>query len=93
MPVRAAPGLSKLASARAAFRFCLRPCQCAAAPGFSKLASARTAFRFSPPFACLEEIAYRHGWIDRAQIEQSAAAMGRSNYVEYLRLLLNSKHR
>ena len=43
--------------------------------------------------ACLEEIAWDNGWIDRAQIEQSATAMGRSNYAEYLRHLLSTKPR
>jgi glucose-1-phosphate thymidylyltransferase len=40
--------------------------------------------------ACLEEIAWDNGWIDRTQIEHSAAAMGRSNYAAYLRFLLQS---
>lgn len=42
--------------------------------------------------ACLEEIAWENGWIDQAQIEQTAAAMGKSNYAEYLRFLLNRGH-
>ncbi len=33
--------------------------------------------------ACLEEIAYRNGWIDRAQLEQRAAQY-RNSYGEYL---------
>jgi len=41
--------------------------------------------------ACLEEIAWENGWIERAQVEQAAAAMGKSNYGEYLRLLLRSR--
>jgi len=41
--------------------------------------------------ACLEEIAWDNGWIDRARIEQTAAAMGRSNYANYLRFLLTSQ--
>ncbi len=41
--------------------------------------------------ACLEEIAWENGWIGRAQIEQTASAMGRSNYAEYLRFLLESR--
>ena len=41
--------------------------------------------------ACLEEIAWDNGWIDRARIEQTAAAMGRSNYADYLRFLLASQ--
>jgi glucose-1-phosphate thymidylyltransferase len=45
--------------------------------------------------ACLEEIAWENGWIGREQIEQAAAAMGKSNYAEYLRFLLSSvdKHK
>jgi glucose-1-phosphate thymidylyltransferase len=41
--------------------------------------------------ACLEEIALENGWIDHSQIEQTAAAMGKSNYAEYLRFLLNTR--
>ena len=41
--------------------------------------------------ACLEEIAWDNGWIDRAQVERSAAAMGRSNYAAYLHFLLQSR--
>ncbi len=37
--------------------------------------------------ACLEEIAYRQGWIDRAQLESLGAALGRSSYGAYLRTL------
>ncbi len=33
--------------------------------------------------ACLEEIAFRNGWIDRAQLEQRAAQY-RNSYGEYL---------
>ena len=40
--------------------------------------------------ACLEEIAWENGWIDRTQIEQTAAAMGKSNYAEYLRSLFET---
>ena len=40
--------------------------------------------------ACIEEIAWDSGWVDRAQIEQSAAAMGRSNYAAYLHFLLQA---
>ena len=41
--------------------------------------------------ACLEEIALENGWIDHAQVEQTATAMGKSNYAEYLRFLLNTR--
>ena len=38
--------------------------------------------------ACLEEIAWRSGWIDRSRLEASIAKLGRSTYAEYLRNLL-----
>ena len=38
--------------------------------------------------ACLEEIAWNNGWIDQAQVENIAAALGKSTYANYLRLLL-----
>ncbi|MEI6604100.1 MAG: glucose-1-phosphate thymidylyltransferase RfbA, partial [Verrucomicrobiota bacterium] len=41
--------------------------------------------------ACLEEIAWDNGWIDRARIEYATATMGHSNYAEYLRFLLQSR--
>ena len=41
--------------------------------------------------ACLEEIAWDNRWIDRTQVERSAAAMGRSNYAAYLHFLLQSR--
>jgi glucose-1-phosphate thymidylyltransferase len=34
--------------------------------------------------ACLEEIAYRAGWIDTAALERLASSMSRSSYAEYL---------
>jgi len=37
---------------------------------------------------CLEEIAWRNGWIKDAQVKAAADAMGRSSYAEYLRQLL-----
>ncbi len=40
--------------------------------------------------ACLEEIAWRKGWIDAAQVEQAAAALGSSSYAAYLRGLLRA---
>jgi glucose-1-phosphate thymidylyltransferase len=39
--------------------------------------------------ACLEEIAFRNGWIDRASLEASATRHGKSAYGDYLRLLLD----
>ncbi len=38
--------------------------------------------------ACIEEIAYRQGWIGRQEIEEEARLMGKSAYGEYLRWLL-----
>jgi glucose-1-phosphate thymidylyltransferase len=38
--------------------------------------------------ACLEEIAWRQGWIDRAGLEASIAKLGKSAYGEYLRKML-----
>lgn len=41
--------------------------------------------------ACLEEIAYRHGWIDDAGLERQIAYLGKSTYGAYLRTLLPKK--
>jgi glucose-1-phosphate thymidylyltransferase len=38
--------------------------------------------------ACLEEIAWRQGWIDDAQLESNIAKLGKSSYALYLRGLL-----
>jgi len=38
--------------------------------------------------ACLEEIAWHHGWIDRPRLEANIAKLGKSSYAEYLRNLL-----
>lgn len=38
--------------------------------------------------ACLEEIAYRQGWIDRAGLEANIAKLGKSTYGAYLRKVL-----
>ena len=40
--------------------------------------------------ACLEEIAWENGWISRAQVERAATAMGKSNYADYLRFLIQT---
>jgi len=37
--------------------------------------------------ACLEEIAYHQGWIDREDLERIGAEMGKSGYADYLRLV------
>jgi len=41
--------------------------------------------------ACPEEIAWRHGWIDDAQLERCAIALGKSSYGHYLKSLLASR--
>jgi glucose-1-phosphate thymidylyltransferase len=40
--------------------------------------------------ACLEEIAYKSGWIDKAMLERQMALMGKSIYGAYLMTLLAS---
>jgi glucose-1-phosphate thymidylyltransferase len=40
--------------------------------------------------ACLEEIAWREGWITSSQVWQRAEALGKSSYSEYLRGLLDA---
>jgi glucose-1-phosphate thymidylyltransferase len=39
------------------------------------------------PIACLEEIAYRNGWIDGAQLKTLADALGKTRYGSYLATL------
>jgi glucose-1-phosphate thymidylyltransferase len=39
------------------------------------------------PIACLEEIAYRNGWIDGAQLKKLADALGKTRYGSYLATL------
>jgi glucose-1-phosphate thymidylyltransferase len=39
--------------------------------------------------ACLEEIAWRQGWIDDARLEANIAKLGKSSYAQYLRMLLS----
>jgi glucose-1-phosphate thymidylyltransferase len=41
--------------------------------------------------ACPEELAWRHGWIDDAQLERCAGGLGKSSYGQYLRTLLGSR--
>jgi glucose-1-phosphate thymidylyltransferase len=40
---------------------------------------------------CPEEIAFRQGFIDRAQLERLAQSLGRSGYGEYLQTVLNEQ--
>lgn len=35
--------------------------------------------------ACLEEIAFRNGWMDHAQLQVSITALGKTSYADYLR--------
>jgi glucose-1-phosphate thymidylyltransferase len=41
--------------------------------------------------ACLEEIAWRNGWIDSQSLELMVQQAGKSNYAEYLRFLIKEK--
>jgi glucose-1-phosphate thymidylyltransferase len=41
--------------------------------------------------ACLEEIAYRQGYIDEAQLLALAARMGKSSYAEYLKRVITEQ--
>jgi glucose-1-phosphate thymidylyltransferase len=38
--------------------------------------------------ACLEEIAFKSGWVDAAQLQKQTELMGKSNYAKYLKGLL-----
>jgi glucose-1-phosphate thymidylyltransferase len=38
--------------------------------------------------ACLEEVAWRQGWIDRTQLESQIKRLGKSSYAKYLQNLL-----
>jgi glucose-1-phosphate thymidylyltransferase len=40
--------------------------------------------------ACLEEIAFRNGWVDKQQLQASINALGKTSYAEYLRPLINA---
>ncbi len=41
--------------------------------------------------ACPEEVAWRQGWIDDAQLERCAGSLGKSTYGQYVRRLLGSR--
>jgi len=41
--------------------------------------------------ACPEEVAWRQGWIDDAQLARCATTLGKSSYGEYVRSLLTTK--
>jgi glucose-1-phosphate thymidylyltransferase len=40
---------------------------------------------------CPEEIAYRQGFIDKAQLEKLAQALGRTSYAQYLKGVLSER--
>jgi glucose-1-phosphate thymidylyltransferase len=40
--------------------------------------------------ACLEEIAYRKGWIDKAKLHANISKLGKSAYADYLRTLASN---
>ncbi len=42
--------------------------------------------------ACLEEIAFRQGWIDDEMLEKAAKQYGKSGYGKYLKMVLENKH-
>ena len=42
--------------------------------------------------ACLEEIAFRHGYIDESALEAAAARYGKSGYGKYLKTVLENRH-
>ena len=41
---------------------------------------------------CLEDIAYSNGWIDETQVEETIKLMGKSQYGQYLRDVLDGKY-
>jgi glucose-1-phosphate thymidylyltransferase len=45
--------------------------------------------RIGLKIACLEEIAFRNGWIDRGRLEENIRRHGKSAYGDYLKLLLD----
>jgi glucose-1-phosphate thymidylyltransferase len=40
--------------------------------------------------ACLEEIAFRNGWMNAEQLEASISALGKTSYADYLRSLISA---
>ncbi|HNY42799.1 MAG TPA: hypothetical protein PKJ41_20520 [Bryobacteraceae bacterium] len=45
-------------------------------------------YRQGLKIACLEQIAFRNGWIDRAGLERQIIALGKSSYGAYLKRLI-----
>ncbi len=60
----------------------------AEASEFVRVIESREGVQISAP----EEIAFRHGWIDRAKLEASAAAYGKSPYGRHLRNVAEGKY-
>ncbi len=60
-----------------------------AATGFVQAIEARQGLKI----ACLEEIAWRNGWIDLAAVRREAESMGKSDYAAYLHELLRQAER
>jgi len=42
--------------------------------------------------ACLEEIAFRKGYIGESELEKAAHQYGKSGYGRYLKMILENKH-
>jgi len=42
--------------------------------------------------ACLEEIAYRQGYIGDEELEKASAQYAKSGYGKYLKMILENKH-
>lgn len=40
--------------------------------------------------ACLEEIAFRNGWMDQTQLQASITTLGKTSYADYLKALATS---
>ena len=43
--------------------------------------------------ACLEEIAFDKGWIDRQQVARAAESLAKTSYGQYLRRFLEERQR
>ncbi|HEY6915216.1 MAG TPA: sugar phosphate nucleotidyltransferase, partial [Paludibacter sp.] len=39
--------------------------------------------------ACLEEISYRNGWMSKAQVEEQAKKLAKTDYGRYLKILIS----
>ena len=59
------------------------------AADFVRMIEKRQSIKISAP----EEIAYRHGWITREKLQESAARYGKSPYGEHLKAVAEGKIR